>query len=139
MPTKQRFSPKARSAARLRALQALYQWQLSGQDIDLILQQFLDEEDMNKVDIPYFKRLLHGIHQEVRQLDITFSKFLDRGLNQIDPIELAILRIGCYELKQCPDIPFKVVINEGVELAKQFGAEMSHKYINGILDKIAHT
>jgi len=139
MPTKQRFSPKARSAARLRALQALYQWQMSGQNIDLILQQFLDEEDMNKVDIPYFKRLLHGIHQKVNQLDTTFSPFLDRGLNQIDPIELAILRIGCYELKQCPDIPFKVVINEGVELAKQFGADKSHKYVNGILDKIAHT
>jgi N utilization substance protein B len=140
MPTKPRFSPKARSAARQRALQALYQWQLSGQDIDLILQQFLDdEEDMNQVDVPYFKRLLHGIHEEVKQLDTTFSKFLDRGLSQIDPIELAILRIGCYELKQCPDIPFKVVINEGVELAKQFGAEMSHKYVNGILDKIAHT
>ncbi len=139
MPTKPRFSPKARSAARSRALQALYQWQLSGQNIDLILQQFLDEEDMNKVDIPYFKRLLYGIHQEVNQLDIIFSPFLDRDLNQIDPIELAILRIGCYELKQCPDIPFKVVINEGVELAKQFGADKSHKYVNGILDKIAHT
>ena len=138
MPTKQRFSPKARSAARLRALQALYQWQMSGQNIDLILQQFLDEEDMNQVDIPYFKRLLHGIHQEVNQLDTIFSPFLDRDLNQIDPIELAILRIGCYELKQCPDIPFKVVINEGVELAKQFGADKSHKYVNGILDKIAH-
>jgi len=139
MPTKPRFSPKARSAARMCALQALYQWQLSGQNIDLILQQFLDEEDLDKVDVPYFKRLLQGIHQEVNQLDTTFSRFLDRGLNQIDPIELAILRIGCYELQQCPDIPFKVVINEGVELAKQFGAEMSHKYINGILDKIAHT
>ena len=139
MSTKPRFSPKARSAARQCALQALYQWQLSGQDMDLILQQFLDEEDMETVDIPYFKRLLHGIHEDVKELDTTFSRFLDRDFNQIDPIELAILRIGCYELQQCPDIPFKVVINEGVELAKQFGAEMSHKYVNGILDKIAHT
>jgi len=134
---KQKFSPKARSAARQRALQALYQWQLTQQDIQLINTQFLEEQEMGKVDIPYFKKLLHDIPQQLEQLDTAFTPFLDRSLTQLDPVELTILRIGCYELTYCPKIPFKVVINEAVELAKKFGAEKSHKYINGILDKLA--
>ncbi|KHD07181.1 hypothetical protein PN36_04595 [Candidatus Thiomargarita nelsonii] len=132
-----KFSPKARSAARQRVLQALYQWQLTQQDIQLINTQFLEEQEMGKVDIPYFKKLLHDIPQQLEQLDSAFSPFLDRSLTQLDPVELTILRIGCYELTYCPNIPFKVVINEAVELAKKFGAEKSHKYINGILDKLA--
>jgi N utilization substance protein B len=137
---KRKFSPKARSKARQRVLQALYQWQLTGQDkdIEFILQQFLDEEDMRKVDLSYFDSLLRNIHQVVNKLDTAFAPFLDRSISQLDPIELAILRIGCYELNYCPDLPFKVVINEAVELAKKFGAEKSHKYVNGILDKLAH-
>lgn len=149
MQTKPKFSPKARSEARQRVLQALYQWQLTGQDIPVIELQFLgdqeevespflEEQDLRKTDIPYFKRLLHGIPQQVNQLDTMFTPVLDRKITQLDPIELAILRIGCYELIFCPDIPFKVAINEAVELAKQFGAEQSHKYVNGILDKLAH-
>ncbi|MEN8215446.1 MAG: transcription antitermination factor NusB [Pseudomonadota bacterium] len=136
---KQKFSPKARSKARQRVLQALYQWQLTGQDkdIELILQQFLDDEEMRKVDLSYFDSLLRNIHQVVNKLDTAFAPFLDRSISQLDPIELAILRIGCYELNYCPDLPFKVVINEAVELAKKFGAEKSHKYVNGILDKLA--
>ncbi len=136
-----KFSPKARSTARQRILQALYQWQLTGQDPQLIESQFLDEaydeQDMHQADISYFKRLLHNIPPALNQLDMAFTPFLDRGIKQLDPIELAILRIGCYELKYCPDIPFRVVINEAVELAKKYGAEQSHKYINGILDKLA--
>jgi len=135
---KPKFSPKARSAARQRALQALYQWQLTQQDLQLIDTQFLEEQQMDQVDIPYFKKLLHGIPQQIEKLDSAFAPFLDRSPTQLDPIELAILRIGCYELTYCPKIPFKVVINEAVELAKKFGAEKSHKYVNGILDKLAH-
>ena len=138
MPTKPNFVPKARTAARQRVLQALYQWQLTGQDVQLIETQFFEEEEMQKVDISYFKKLLHGIPGEVGLLDVMFSPFLDRNVSQLDPIELAILRIGSYELKNCSDIPFRVVINEAVELAKVFGAEQSHKYVNGILDKLAH-
>jgi transcription antitermination protein NusB len=149
MPAKQKFSPKARHAARQRVLQALYQWQLTGQAIEIIESQFLvdmnqtdlsfSEEEVQEVilaDLPYFKRLLNGITQQVTQLDQLFRKFLDRDINVLDPIELAILRIGCYELNYCPDVPFKVAINEAVELAKKFGAEQSHKYVNGILDKL---
>ncbi|RKZ72621.1 MAG: transcription antitermination factor NusB [Candidatus Parabeggiatoa sp. nov. 1] len=144
MPAKPHFSPKARTAARQRVLQALYQWQLTGQDTQIIESQFLDGKDrlldepgMSQTDIPYFNKLLHGISQQVNQLDMAFAPFLDRTPAQVDQIERAILRIGCYELKHCPDIPFKVVINEAVELAKKFGAEHSHKYVNSILDKTA--
>ncbi|GEM_PF-48996 len=149
MPAKQSFSPKARRAARQRVLQALYQWQLTGQAIEIIESQFLvemneigspfsdEEQDINQADIPYFKRLLNGISQQTIQLEQMFIRFLDRDITVLDPIELAILRIGSYELIYCPDVPFKVAINEAVELAKKFGAEQSHKYVNGILDKLA--
>ena len=135
---KVRFSPYARSAARQRTLQALYQWQFTGQSTQVIETQFFEEQDMGKVDVPYFQNLLHNIPKYVNQLDEAFMPFLDRDITQLDPIELAILRIGCYELTYCQDVPFKVVINEAVELAKRFGAEQSHKYVNGILDKLAH-
>jgi transcription antitermination protein NusB len=158
MPAKRKtFSPKARHIARQRVLQALYQWQLTKQEIQFIESQFLEEStfsktqdsldepdlseepDMQQADISYFKKLLHSIPQKISELDKLFTPFLDRKITQLDPVELAILRIGCYELIYCSDIPFKVVINEGVELAKLFGAEQSHKYINGVLDKLAHS
>lgn len=138
MQTKQKFSPQARTIARQRVLQALYQWQMTGQPTAVIEAQFLSEQDMSKADVPYFQRLLQGIAQQVEQLDAAIAPPLDRRIEQLDPVELAILRLGCYELLYCPDIPFRVVINEAVELAKKFGANKSHKYINGILDKLAH-
>jgi N utilization substance protein B len=138
MQTKQKFSPQARTLARQRVLQALYQWQMTGQPTTMIEAQFLSEQDMSKADVPYFQRLLQGIAQQVEQLDVAIAPPLDRRIEQLDPVELAILRLGCYELLYCPDIPFRVVINEAVELAKKFGANKSHKYINGILDKLAH-
>ncbi len=140
MPVKRKkFSPHARTAARQRALQAVYQWQLTGLDTLTIEIQFFDEQDMNKVDAPYFKTLLHGIAKQVEFLDVMFTPFIDRNITQLDPVELAILRIGCYELKYCGDIPYRVVINEAVNIAKKFGATQSHKYVNGILDQVAHT
>lgn len=134
-----RIFPKARTKARERVLQALYQWHFTGQAVQEIEMQFLTEQDMSRADIPYFQKLLHGISQQLKELDEAFSPLLDRALLQIDPIELAILRIGSYELQNCPDVPFPVVIDEAVELAKKFGAEKSHKYVNGVLDKLAHT
>jgi N utilization substance protein B len=133
----QKFSRKARTAARQRALQALYQWHLTAQPIQLIEHQFLAEQNMQKVDMSYFQRLLRGIPKHVDQFDRILSPLLDRQLSQLDPIEHVILHIGCYELFYCADIPFRVAINEAVELAKTFGAEASHKYVNGILDKVS--
>ena len=139
-PNRPRMSPGARSIARQRALQALYQWQFTQQDICLIESQFLEETEMemHKVDLTYFKKLLYDIPEKITVLDASFAPLLDRKISQLDPIELTILRIGCYELTFGQDIPFKVAINEAVELAKQFGAEQSHKYVNSILDRLAH-
>lgn len=128
---------RARSLARQRALQALYQWQMTGQDLADIDKQFMEEQDMQKVEKKYFHELLHQIPMCLSELDALSGEVLDRGIEQVDPVERAILRIGIYELKHRIDIPYRVVLNEAVELAKIFGAEQGHKYINGILDKVA--
>lgn len=128
---------RRRTRARRRALQALYQWQMAGQDLVDIEAQFQQEMDMGAVDIELFREFLHGVPARVDTLDASFGPLLDRPLQQLDPIERAILRMGTYELETRIDIPYRVVINEAVELAKQFGAEQSHRYINGVLDKVA--
>jgi len=128
---------RARSLARQRAMQALYQWQMTGQNPLDIERQFMEEQDMKKVDTKYFQELLNTIPLQLEELDGYSAAVLDRGIEQVDPIERAILRIGVYELKHRIDIPYRVVINEAVELAKTFGAEQGHRYINGILDKVA--
>lgn len=124
-----------RSAARSRAVQALYQWLLTNESIPTIRQQFMATQNMGKVDLDHFNALLTGIPASIAELRQVFSPFLDRPFEQIDPTEQAILLIGTYELMSCPSIPYRVIINEAIELAKSFGAEESHKYINSILDK----
>ncbi len=128
---------RARSLARERAMQALYQWQMTGQNLTDIEQQFLDEQDMKNVDKSYFKELLHEVPKRIDEFDILSKELLSRPIEQVDPVERAILRIGLYELQQRLDIPYRVVINEAVELAKSFGAEQGHKFVNGTLDKAA--
>jgi N utilization substance protein B len=128
----------ARSRARQRTLQALYQWQLNGQHLDeihAIETQFLEEQDMQGVDKAYFKKLLFAISADYQALDATLATVIDRPLEQLTPIELAILRLGAYELLKT-NVPFRVAINEAVELAKGFGADQSHRYVNGVLDKL---
>lgn len=127
----------ARHKARRLATQALYTWQMGGQDITDIDEQYRLEHDMSKVDQEYFNDLLHQVPVHVEELESHIIPLLDRELEQVDPIERAILRLGVYELAYRPDVPYKVVINEGVELAKTFGAEDGHKYVNSILDGIA--
>lgn len=126
-----------RSAARSFTLQAIYQWQMNQIPVNHIEAQFAVDHDLNTCDKAYFNELLNGVISNVKDLDSLFEELLDRSLNELDPIELATLRIGAFELSQRLDIPYKVVINEGVELAKSFGATDSHKYVNGILDKLA--
>lgn len=128
---------RGRSKARRCALQALYQWQMAGQDLGDIESQFLNEQDIGGADLSYFSELLRSIPRQTTELDEQYRPFLDRAVDELDPIELAILRIGAYELMRHPEIPFRVVINEAVELAKTFGADQSHRYINGVLDKAA--
>lgn len=128
---------RGRSKARRCALQALYQWQMAGQDLGDIESQFVNEQDLGGADLSYFSELLRSIPRQTTELDEQYRPFLDRAVDELDPIELAILRIGAYELMRHPEIPFRVVINEAVELAKTFGADQSHRYINGVLDKAA--
>lgn len=130
-------SPRARSHARRAALQAIYQWQLTAQDPQTIEQQFLTEESMRKTDIAYFHDLLYHVVRESRTLDTALLPWLDRPTAQVDPVARAILRIAVYELRYRFDVPWRVAINEAVKLAKIFGAEQSHRYVNGILDKVA--
>ncbi len=131
------MKPAARRKARRLALQAIYQWQMSGGDINKINTEFCQNCNPKKVDIEYFSELVTGVVNKTKQLDKKMQPILDRPITEINPVELAILRIAIYELMFRLDVPFKVVINEALELAKIFGAEASFKYINGILDKIA--
>jgi N utilization substance protein B len=125
-----------RKKARTLLVQALYQWQISGYPINAIEAQYR-ADNIGKVDWDYFHTVFTTIAESADALDALFEPFLDRELKQLNPIELAILRLGAYELTQRIDIPYRIVINEAIELAKQFGAAESHKYVNGVLDKLA--
>jgi N utilization substance protein B len=128
---------KARSKARRNAVQALYQWQLTGADVSVIEDQFLIEHDMANVDVEYFRELLREVPLHLHELDDHLIEYLDRPIDEVDPVERAILRMSTYELEFRLDVPYRAVINEGVEMAKTFGAEHGHKYVNGILDRVA--
>ena len=120
------IDPAARSRARRRALQALYAWQMSGNRVDNVIEQFRHEQDMQIADLDYFE-----------ELDAAIEPFLDREAERVDPIERAALRIAAWELRERVDVPYRVVINEAVEATKRFGAEHGHTYVNGVLDKLA--
>ena len=130
----------ARRRARAAAVQALYQWHMTGQDAAEIERQFLAEriaEDSRAVDRGFFHELLHGVVATVEKLDRRIEPLLDRPIAQVDPVECAILRIGAFELVERLEIPTGVTINEAVELAKTFGGENGHRYVNGVLDRLA--
>jgi len=118
-------------------MQALYQRHFSRSAVSDIEAEFMVDNDMTKVDVLYFRDLLRGIHREQGELDALLEPYLDRPLNEVDPIELAIVRLGTYELKNRLDVPYRVVINEGIELAKRFGGTEGHKFVNSILDKLS--
>ena len=128
---------QARTNARKAAVQALYQWQMTGQSLIEIERQFLEEERLKDAQKSYFTELFHGVPKNLEAIDQALSEFVDRPVNMIDPVERAILRMSVYELLHRLDMPYRVVLNEGINLAKYFGADGSHKYINGILDKVA--
>ncbi len=127
----------ARHRARRAALQSLYQWQATGQAASEIVDQFGAEESFAKLDQDYFKRILVGVIDNVGDLDESLTPFLNRPLRQVDPIERAVLRLAAFELAHCPDVPWRVIIDESVELARTFGAEQGHRFVNGVLDKLA--
>ncbi len=128
---------KGKRKARKLALQALYQWLMSGTELSEIEAQFRVANDMGKVDADYFCRLLHDIPASLNQLEDAFTPFLDRPLQSLNPIELTVLRISTFELLHCPDIPWRVVLDESVTLAKAFGSQDGHRYVNGVLNNLA--
>ena len=126
-----------KSKAREFAVQALYQWTLTEHESDDIDKQFISDHDMSKTDVAYFQELLHEVVSHHLSLKDLMVDFLSRSFDSVDPVEQAILLLSCYELQYKPEIPYRVIINEGVELGKTFGAEDGHKFINGILDRVA--
>jgi N utilization substance protein B len=131
-------APKsARRRAREVALQGLYEWLLSGSDAGVIEAHMREQEGFDKADSAHFDALLHGCIGEAADLDAVLARHVDRKTTELSPIEHAVLMIGAYELKHCMDVPYKVAINEAVELAKSFGGTDGHKYVNGVLDKAA--
>lgn len=126
-----------RSRARRYAVQALYEWQVSGNSPKDIEQQFLIEHQSRKFDRPYFNELLSGVCEQVEELDAEISPLSDRPFKEVDLVEKAILRLGCFELKNRIDIPYRVIINEAIELTKTFGADKAHRFVNGTMDKLA--
>lgn len=130
-------NPAHRRKARKLALQALYQWHIAEAPITHIQAEFLTDNDMAKVDQEYFSEVLLGVPRSKSELDGYIEKHTDRTVKEMTPIELAILRMGTYELMHRIDVPYKVIINEGVELSKTFGANEAHKFVNGVLDKLA--
>jgi len=131
------MSKPSRHLARQAAVQALYQWQLTSQSPQDIEQHFINDHQFKNVDIEYFRQLVDEVPLHLHELDDHLTPHLDRGIDEVDPVERAILRLGVYELEFHLEIPYKVVINEAVELAKTFGAEHGHKYVNAVLDKAA--
>lgn len=128
---------KGRSNARKKALQALYQWHMSGNDLTEIETQFHQEQNMEKVDTEYFHTLLHGVPAQVSELDELIGRYSDRTEDELDPIEQSILRLSSFELKNRIDVPYRVVISEAVMLARTFGSDKSHTFVNSILDQLA--
>ena len=128
---------KAKQKARKLSLQALYSWDLGGIDLATIEVNFTIENDMSKVDTDLFKALLYEVPKNLAKIDEAYQSHLDREQDQLDPVSRAILRISTYELLFSIEVPYKVAINEGVNLAKTFGPTDAYKYINGVLDRVA--
>lgn len=132
---KQAINGKRR--ARKLALQALYQWLMSGSELHEIESEFRLMNNMDKVDVDYFCRLLYGIPKVVDELEASFAPFVDREISGLNPIELTVLRIGAFELAHCPEIPYKVALDESITLTKEFGSQDGHRYVNGVLNQLA--
>ncbi len=128
---------KKRKHARDKVLQALYQWQLSGEDLDWVRDHYMSEQGVASGDAEYFLELLYKIPSQVTTLDQQFKQYVSKFEDHVDPIEVNILRIAVYEMLYHPEIPYRVIINEAINLAKTYGAEDSHKFVNGVLDPLA--
>ena len=129
--------PVTRARARRRALQAVYAWQISGGLVEQVIGQFAHEQAHEIADLEYFDDLVRGVIKHRASLDEALVDYLDRAVEEVDPIERAVLRLSAYELIHRLDVPYRVVLNEAIEIAKRFGSEHGHTYVNGVLDKAA--
>ena len=136
VPAKKNLA-KARGKSRRLAMQAIYQWQMTGDSIAEIKQQFLDENNPTKFDVEYFTELVSGVASTVSEIDKLLEKYMSRTIESVDPVERSILRIGAYEFINRLDVPFRVVLNEAVTITKEFCSEKSHAFVNAVLDKVA--
>ena len=127
----------ARKKARTIAMQSLYQWAMSSAELHTIEMQYIEHNEPAKIDLDYFRDLLYGVPKCLDEIDPLIKQYIDRDINDLNPVELAVMRLATYELLKRLDVPYKVVINESLSLAKKFGSTSGHKYVNGILDKIA--
>lgn len=127
----------ARKKARIIAMQALYQWHMSEEALHSIELQYIEHNDFSKIDLNYFREVFYGVPKLLTEIEQYFIDALDRPINELNPIELSVLRVATYELLKRLDIPYKVVISEALSITKRFGSTCGHKYVNGVLDKIA--
>lgn len=132
-----RTSRGSRRRSREFALQALYQWLLTGDDADALCRQSAEKREYTRADTAYLESIVRGVVVRGGELTEALQPFLDRPVHQLSPVERALLLMGAYELIHAPDVPFRVVINEAVELAKTYGGTDGHRYVNGVLDKLA--
>jgi len=131
------IDPVHRSRARRRALQAIYAWQMSGGTAEQIIAQFAHEQAHEIADLQYFEDIVRGVGKHLAELDAALQPYLDRQVEEVDPIERAALRIAAYELRHRPDVPYRVVLNEAIDTTKRFGSEHGHTFVNGVLDHAA--
>ena len=129
------MKPSPRRKARELAVQAVYSWQISQNSVTDVEVGFITDNSKRRFDIEYFQQLLRGVTRNVSSIDLAISPHVDRPIDDIDHVEKAILRVAIFELSDCQEVPYRVVINEAIELAKLFAADDSHKFINGVLDK----
>ncbi len=128
---------KARGKSRRLAMQAIYQWQMTGDSITDIKQQFFEENNISTFDSAFFSELVSGVASSINALDPLLEKYMTRSIESVDPVERSILRLASYEFINRLDVPYRVVLNEAVNIAKEYCAEKSHTFVNAVLDKVA--
>lgn len=130
---------RAKQRARRLALQAIYQWVMTHEQAHIIEAQFRATQDNGQIDMAYFSRLLQGVLDHCDRLEEQFSPFLDRSVAQLNPVERSVLLLGTYELQTCLEVPYRIVLDEAVTMAKSFGSQDGHRYVNGVLNNVAKT
>ncbi len=130
---------KSRRATRSLAVQALYQWQIMQKSAEEVIAEFLDDHDLTTVDMEYFVELVKGVINQIGDIDAAFKPFLARDITELNTVELSVLRLATYEFMHRPEIPYRVVLNEALEVTKTFGTVDGYKFVNGVLDKAVRT